>query len=192
MPSPDQYWSILINIDQYWSGPFFTKIQTLSQSNFYAESWSILINIDLCWSILIRTFLYQSQRLFFKTAIRYAESWSILINIVLFWSILIKTFLYQSWRLCFKTAIMPSPDQYWSLLINIDQYWSKFINLDQYWSILINIDQYWSKFINLDQHWSIFPRTFYFERFWLEQAALHQAPEKAIHSDTKQPRAHGA
>ena len=130
----DQYRSILINIDQYWSGFFFTKV---SDSVSKQPLCRFLINIDLYWSILI--------------------------------TILIRTFLYKSLRLCFKTTFMPSPDQYWSILINIDQYWSILININQYRSglfftkftdsvfeqllcrVLINIDLYWSILINIDQ-----------------------------------------
>ena len=98
MPSPDQYWSILIKIDQYWSGIFFTKVSDSVSKQLLLR---FMINIDLYWSILI--------------------------------NILIRTFLYKSLRLWFKTTFMPSPDQYWSKLINIDQYWSILIDNDQYW-----------------------------------------------------------
>ena len=157
----DQYWSILINIDQDFSiliniDQELPKSQTLFQNNYYAESWSILINIDQYWSILIRTFLYQSHRLCFKTTIMPSpDLYAILINIDQSWSILIRTFLYQSHRLCFKTTIMPSPDLYWSILINIDQYFSlpksQTLFQNNYYgdlffrSILINIDQYWDQ-----------------------------------------------
>ena len=198
--SPDQYWSILINIDQYrsglsccfetesferkvlsilinidqyWSGLFFTKVTDSVQNNHYAESWSILINIDQYWSILMRTFLYKSQRLCFKTIIMPSpdQYWSILINIDQYWSILIRNFLPKSQTLFQNNYYAES----WSILINIDQYWSGLfftkvtdsvskqllcrvlIYIDLYrsilfwnrvcdWkyrSILINIDQYW-------------------------------------------------
>ena len=154
MPSPDQYWSILIKIDQDFSYP---KSQTLFQNNYYAESWSILININQYWSELSLT---KSHTLFQDNY--YAESWSILTNIDQYWSLLInidRDFFNQSRRLCYKTVIMPSPDQYWSILINIDQYWSISIRTlslpkpqtlfqnnyyAESWSILIYIDQYWS------------------------------------------------
>ena len=97
---------------------------------------------------------------------------------------MIRTFLYQSHRLCFKTTIMPSPDLYRSILINIDQL---LINIDQdfslpksqtlfqnnyyaeSWSIY---DQYWSILINIDQYWSILFRTFLYQSHRLSSKQL--------------------
>ena len=154
MQSPDQYWSILINIDQDFSLP---KSHTLFQNNYYADSWSILINIDLYWAILIRINIDQN---FFKTTIMPSPESQ-------YWS-LIRNFLYQSHTLFQSNLcrVLINNDQYWSILINIDQDFSLpksqtlfqnnyYADPDQYWSILIYIDQYWSKLINIDLYWSI-------------------------------------
>ena len=54
---PDRYWSILINIDQYWS--IVTADQSLVRWNeaiypdqYPDQYWSMLINIDQYWSIV--------------------------------------------------------------------------------------------------------------------------------------------
>ena len=132
-------WSILINIDQYWSilirtlvyqsHGFCFKTTNMPISDQY---WSILINIDSHWSILInidQDFCLPKSRILFQNSY-YAESWSILINIDQYWSISIRTIVCQSHGICFKTTYMPIPDQYWSILINIDLYWSILINID--------------------------------------------------------------
>ena len=157
--SPDQYWSILINIDQYWSG--LGIIVVLKQSLWlWLRKVPILINIDQYWSILIRIwhdscFETESVTLVKKSPDQY---WSILINIDQYWSILIRTRHSSCFETESVTLVKKSTDQYWSILINIDQYWSglgiivvlkqslwlwlrKVPNIDQYWSILINIDQ---------------------------------------------------
>ena len=181
MPSPDLYWSILINIDQYWSGLFFTKVrdsvskQLLCRVLIYIDQyWSILINIDQYWSGLFFTKATDSvsKQLLCRVLIYIDQYWSILINIDQDFSLPKPQTLFQnnyyaeSWsilinidRLCFKTTIMP-PDQY------IDQYWSGLfftkvtdsVSKQLLCRFLIYIDQYWSILINIDQYWSILIR----------------------------------
>ena len=134
MPTPDQYWSILINIDQYWSGLFLPNSQTLFQNNIMPSPDPILdqSQIDQILILMDQVFLPKSQTLRFKTTIMPSpdQYWSILINN---WCDIdsphfslpkSQTFLQNNYyKLWFKTTIMPSLDQYWSILINIDQYW---------------------------------------------------------------------
>ena len=124
--SPDQYWSILINIDQYWSGLGIIVVFKQSLWPWLKKSRSILINIDQFWSILIRTrhnscFETESVTLVKKSPDQY---WSILINIDQYWSILIRT-RHNS---CFETESV-------TLVKKVP------INIDQYRSILIRIDR---------------------------------------------------
>ena len=125
----------MINIDQYWSGLFFTEVSDSVSKQLLCRVliniWSILINIDQYRSILIRTFLYQSLRLCFKTTIMPSldQYWSILINIdqyidqefslpksqTLFQNNYYADFFYKSDQI----TIMINPDQYRSIL---DQY----------------------------------------------------------------------
>ena len=118
-------WSILIYIDQYWSILIRNFLTKVSDSVSKQLLWRFLINIDLYWSILINIDQYWSGFFFTKVSDdvskqQLCRSWNI-DHIDQYWSISIRTFLNQIHRLCFKISIMPSPDQYWSILINVDQ-----------------------------------------------------------------------
>ena len=112
----DKSWSILINIDQYWSGFILTKVTDSVSKQLL---WQVLINIDQYWSILINIDQYWSGLILTKVTDFVSKQllWQVLINI----------------------------DQYWSILINIDQdlSWPKSQTLfqnnyyDKSWSILI-------------------------------------------------------